>query len=92
MNPDFLITRDTFMGILNINNPNKFRDMVYKGLIPAPFGQFKHTHLWSISLAHDFGKRVNYSEDHFSEDHVLDATLDGIERLIETRTMKLYSR
>jgi len=45
MNPDFLITRDAFLGILNINNPNKFRDMVYKGLIPAPFGQFKNTHL-----------------------------------------------
>lgn len=87
-----MITRDTFMGILNINNPNKFREMVYKGLIPAPFGQLKNTHLWSISLAHDFGKRVNYSENYCSEDHVLNATLDGIERLIETRTLKFYNR
>ena len=78
MNPDFLIPREMFMGILNINNPNKFRDMVNKGLIPAPFGQFKHTHLWSMSLAHDYGKRVDYSESGFSKDLVLDVTLDGV--------------
>ena len=80
------------MGILNMNNPNKFREMIYKGLIPAPFGQFKNTHLWSISLAHDYAKRVDYSEGNFSENHVLDATLDGMQRLIETHTIKLYNR
>ena len=90
MNPDFLIARDKFMGILNINNANKFREMVNNGLIPAPFGRIHNTHLWSISLAHDYGKRANYSESGFSKKLVEDVTLDAVERLIENRTLKLF--
>jgi len=89
MNPDFLITREIAMGILDINNPNKFRDMVRDGLIPPAFGQFKRNHLWSTAIIRDFKKRVDDSGKSFGENLVIDVTLDGVERLIDNRTIKL---
>lgn len=90
MNPDFLITREIAMGILNINNPTKFRDMVRDGLIPPAFGQYKRNHLWSTAVIHDFKKRVDNSGRSFDGNLVTDVTLDALERLIENRTIKLF--
>ena len=91
MNPDFLITREIAMGILDINNPNKFRDMIGDGLVPPAFGQYKRNHLWSNAIVRDFKSRMDNSGQSFGEKLVVDVTLDGLDRLIENRTIKLFN-
>ena len=78
------------MGILDINNPNKFRDMVREGLVPPAFGQYKRNHLRSNAIVRDFKSRMDNSGQSFGEKLVIDVNLDGLDRLIENRTIKLF--
>ena len=88
MKPDFLIERKQVMIILEIRNPNKFKQLWSDGLLPAPLGASGTSYLWSGTVVRQIKKLMD-SGVSITKDLIVNISLDALVRLVETKSMKV---
>ena len=87
MKPDFLIDRKQVMTILEIRNPNKFKQLWSDGFLPAPLGANGTSHLWSGTVIRQV-KQMMDSGVQITKDLIVDISLDALVRLVENKSIK----
>ena len=88
MKPDFLIDRKQVMTILEMRNPNKFKQLWSDGLLPAPLGADGTSYLWSGTVIRQV-KQMMDSGVQITEDLIMDISLEALVRLVENKSMKM---
>ncbi len=91
MTPDFLISRDKVMGILDVKSATKFNKLKKDGAIPPAIGQFKRTHLWSNTIVQEFKKTADRKGVGYSRDLVETVCCEGLIRLTDNGTFNVNS-